>query len=298
MSDGIWGLGRLPTMVSLYVNRPPVRRVGALVVVALLFAACGGGGDAKTNSDAAGISASADATSTSAANHEAAAAGETSEATTTTRPAEASTSGGATPTTAAAAAGVADDTSGLPDAGEYHFHTTGTSKFGANPEQPVNVDTTTTVAHLGGGKVRQSSDDQVTVLQWTDSHVVMHTMDFTRQGFERHFEAKPPVQYAPVALQVGQKWGWKLTATDMPTTVEQASRVDRVETVTVDGKTMKAIVVVTKVTLSGDVTGTIDITQWVDPDSDLPARIHAKTNIVTFGFTSDTTSDFTGFDPR
>lgn len=287
-------------MFSLHVNRGSLRRAGALLAAALLVAACGGGGGStKTASEATTTStAAADGSATTAANHQATTADGSSEVTTTTRSTDASSSGGASPTSTAAGNDVADDTPGLPAAGEYRYHTSGTSKFGANPEEPVNVDSTTTLVHLGGGKVRQSSEGQDTVLQWTDSQVLLHTMDFTRPGFERHFEAKPPVQYAPVTLQVGQKWGWELTATDFPTTVEQSSRVDRLETITVGGKAVKAIVVVTKVTLSGDVTGTIDITQWVDSGSDIPARIHAKTNIVTFGFTSDTTSDFTGFDPR
>jgi len=185
----------------------------------------------------------------------------------------------------------------LPPAGQYRFHTSGTTKFGANPEQPVEMDTTTTVVHLGGGKVRQTSEDQESVLQWDGDEVLLHTLDLTRPGFERHFEAKPPVQYAPADLQVGQAWGWKLTATGLPTTIEQASRVDRVETITISGRSVDAVVVVTKITISGDVNGTIDMTQWVDRTTDLPARIHAKTNIVTYTFTSDTTSDFTGFTP-
>lgn len=69
------------------------------------------------------------------------------------------------------------------------------------------------------------------------------------------------------------------------------------EAITISGRSVDAVVVVTKITISGEVNGTIDMTQWVDRATDLLERIHAKTNIVTYAFTSDTTSEFTGFTP-
>ncbi|MGQ0434604.1 MAG: hypothetical protein ACT452_19630 [Microthrixaceae bacterium] len=279
----------------------PTSRMAVAALAALLLAACGGGGGDDANVAARGgdgstttaLGGGADA-STGGVAVEAGSGGATSSTTAT----EASTgaSSKAAPGSGSTAS-VSDDTPGLPAAGQYRFHTTGTTKFGANPEQPVEMDTTTTVVHLGDGKVRQTGDDQESVLQWTGDQVLLHTLDLTRPGFERHFEAKPPVQFAPADLQVGQAWGWKLTATGLPTTIEQASRVDRLETITNGGRSVDVIVVVTKITISGDVNGTIDMTQWVDRASDQITRIHAKTSIATYAFTSDTTSEFTGFTP-
>lgn len=287
-------------MVLSNLGHGRLRRAAAIGTAGvLLLAACGGGGDDKVASKGG------------------------DDATTTTSDGEAATPGGGDPVDAGASDGttgggsaggtaggatgdgaavttttvknVPDSTPGLPAAGQYRFRTTGTTKFGANPEQPVDVDSTTAITHLGEGMVRQTSEDQTSDLQWKGAQVLLHTLDLTRPGFERHFEARPPVQYAPRDLAVGQTWQWKMTATNLPTTIHHESRVDRLEDITVNGKSYNAIVVVTRLDISGDVTGTIDLTQWVDTAKDLPVRIHAKTNIVTFGFTSDTTSDFTGF---
>ena len=277
-----------------------VRASGA-AILALTALACGGGGDNKVASAGDGTSTTAvavDAGTGSNGSTDAGASGGAGSQTASdgAKANTAGTSGGSTGgATPAPAENVADSTPGLPAAGQYRFHTTGSSKIGAGPAQPIDVDTATTIAHLGDGSIRQSSEDQEAVLQWKGGQVLLHTMDLTRPGFERHFEAKPPVQYAPAELKVGQTWSWKLTATNLPTTIKQDSRVDRLETITLSGATVKAIVVVTKLTISGDVSGTIDLTQWVDTANKLPARVHAKTNIVTYGFTSDTTSDLTGF---
>jgi len=272
------------------------RGVVTLAATLGLLAACGGGSDTK-------VASTGDDAVTTTTTEVAGAAGEGggSEVVAAAPDDTAKDAGAGTGTANASAtttvAPVHDDTPGLPAAGGYRYHTTGTSQIGANPAQAVDMDTTTTVEHLGGGKVRQSSDDQKALLEWSGSQVLLHTLDFTRPGFERHFEAKPPVQFAPTALKVGQKWSWKLTATGYPTTIDQTSTVDRLETITVGGKKVDTIVVVTKLTLSGDVSGTIDLTQWVSPSTSTPQRIHAKTNIVTFAFTSDTTSDLVGFTP-
>lgn len=267
---------------------------------ALLLAACGGGGD----DDKVASESADDATTTTAAGAEGATpgggapvdagVGDGTPGGSAGGSTGGSVSGGAkgTPTTVK---NVPDSTPGLPAPGQYRFHTTGTMKLGANPEQPIDAKSTTAITHLGAGMVRQTSEDQTSDLQWKGAQVLLHTLDLTRPGFERHFEAKPPVQYSPRQLAVGQTWQWTMTATNLPTTIDQDSRVDRLEDVTVKGTTYEAIVVITRLTISGDVTGTIDLTQWIDTATDLPVRIHAKTNIVTFGFTSDTTSDFTGF---
>lgn len=272
------------------------RRAATLVAVIGLLAACGGGSSGTKVASKGGGGDNPTTTTEAVASD---AGGEVSTASPegTTKPAANGSSGASSAGSTTTAAPVQDNTPGLPAAGGYRYHTTGSSKVGANPSQPVNTDTTTTIEHLGGGKVRQSSEDQKALLEWSGSQVLLHTLDFTRPGFERHFEAKPPVQYAPVPLKVGQQWAWKLTATSYPTTVDQTSRVDRLETITLGGKKVDTIVVVTKLTLSGDVSGTIDLTQWLSTTTSIPQRIHAVSNIVTFTFTSDTTSDLTGFTP-
>ncbi len=271
------------------------RRVVAVVAAAGLLAACGGGSDTKVASKGGDTSTTvmveADASGAAGGDEVATASPDDTK---TTGEASGGTAAGGTATTLAT---VHDATAGMPAAGGYRYHTTGSSKLGANPAQPVNTDTTTTIEHLSGGKVRQSADDQKALLEWSGAQVLLHSLEFTRPGFERHFEAKPPVQYAPLPLQVGQQWSWKLKATGHPTTVDQTSSVDRLETITVGGKEVDTIVIITRLTLSGDVSGTIDLTQWVSPSGNMPQRIHAKTNIVTLAFTSDTTSDLTGFTP-
>ncbi len=277
----------------------PTKRFCALAVVAVLVAACGGGDDTSNVASEGGVSTTIAGSDTTAVSLE----GDTGEvdtsaaegASTETTVKEQTSGGGKTTVTTTAPAKVKDDTAGLPAAGTYRFHTTGTSKFGAQPSTKVDEETVTTVTHLGGGRLKQASEEQEAVLEWTDSAVLLHTLDFKTPGFERHFEAKPPVQYAPLPLTVGKAWKWKLTAQGYPTTLAQDSRVDRVETITVSGKKYDTTVIITKITLSGDVSGTIDLTQWVDTSTNTPVRTHAKTDITTFTFSSDTTSDFIKF---
>lgn len=270
------------------------RTAVTLVAAIALLAACGSGSSGTNVASKGG-----DSTTTTSGAPASDGGGEVSTASPedTTKPAANGSSGASGAASSTTVAPVHDDTPGLPAAGGYRYHTSGSSKIGANPSQPVNTDTTTTIEHLGGGKVRQSAEDQKALLEWSGSQVMLHTLDFTRPGFERHFEAKPPVQYAPTPLKVGQQWTWKLTATGYPTTIDQTSRVDRLETIIVGGKKVDTIVIVTKLTLSGDVSGTIDLTQWLSTTTNIPQRIHAVSNIVTFTFTSDTTSELTGFTP-
>ena len=272
-----------------------MRRVRtALVAATLLLAACGGGDDDKVSSEGGDDAITAvepDATTSTVAEGSSdtvVAAGGTSP----TAPGPSTASAGSAGTGSAPAA---DGAPQPPAPGAYRYHVTGSSKLGAGPAQPMDMVSTTQVEHLGSGMVRQTSEDQVAVTQWTGSAILLHSLDLTRSGFERHFEAEPPVQYAPIPLAPGQQWGWSLTATDKPTTVRQDSRVDRLETITVNGAAVQAVVVVTRITLSGDVSGTIDLTQWVDTADGLPKRTHAVTNIVTFAYSSDTTADFIGF---
>lgn len=278
--------------------RRGVRRAGVVAVLALVVTACGGGEDKEVTSEGS-TSSTVVVESDASTGEEAPAEVQGLETAAPGGPeaqAPSAESGGAASPSGAAPSPPAS--SGLPAAGDYRYHTTGSSKVGPNPAQPIDQHDVTTLVHLGGGRARQTSADQTTVLEWAGSQVLLHTMDLTRPGFERHFEAKPPITYAPRPLQVGQSWSWRLKATSYPTTLEQVSRVDRVETVTVSGRAVNAIVVVTKITLSGDVSGTIDLTQWVDTATETPTRIHAKANITTFALTSETTSDLTGFTPR
>ncbi len=274
-----------------------MRWARTVLVATLVLAACGGGdGDSKVASegDDASVTTEVGATSSTAVDGSAETVVAAGGSATTAPAGTSGTPAGATATTAAPGA-AADNGAQPTPAGAYRYKVTGSSKLGAGPAQPIDMVSTTRVEHLGGGMVRQTSEDQQSVMQWTDGAILLHTLDLTRSGFERHFEAKPPVQYAPIPLAPGQQWGWSLTATGQPTTVRQDSRVDRLETITVNGAAVQAIVVVTKITLSGDVSGTIDLTQWVDTADGLPKRIHAKTNIVTFAYSSDTTSDFLDF---
>lgn len=266
-----------------------------LVAATLVLAACGGGDDSKVASEAGddtATTAQPDVTSSTATDGSSETVIAADDPSPTVPGGPAASSGGGT---AAGPAPAADSGPQPPPAGAYRYHVTGSSKLGAGPAQPMDMESTTQVEHLGSGMVRQRSEDQVAVMQWTGSSILLHSLDLTRSGFERHFEAKPPVQYAPIPLAPGQQWGWSLTATDKPTTVRQDSRVDRLETVTVNGAPVRAVVVVTKITLSGDVSGTIDLTQWVDTADGVPKRTRAVTNIVTFAYSSDTTSDFIGF---
>lgn len=65
------------------------------------------------------------------------------------------------------------------------------------------------------------------------------------------------------------------------------------------GATVDAFVVDTVITLSGDVTGTIDLTAWVDPARRTAVRLDqvSDARLGVFRLRSDTTSQFLSFTP-
>jgi len=273
------------------------RALPSLVVALVALAACGGGDDPSKVASEGGEEGTTTSVGSDAGSEADGSSVDAGDAASTTTPGATPGAGGGAAATSTSASSGGAPAAGIPAEGSYRYHTTGTSKIGAQPSEKVDEETVTTLTDLGGGKVRQASEGQEAVLEWTESAVLLHRLDLTQPGFERHFEATPPLQYAPRPLKVGQTWTWKLTAAGQPTTIAQDSRTDRTERVTVGGTTYDTIVVVTKVTLSGDVSGTVDLTQWIDVATENPVRVHAKTDITTFMFKSDTTSDFTGFTP-
>ena len=65
----------------------------------------------------------------------------------------------------------------------------------------------------------------------------------------------------------------------------------------IDGRTIPVVVVSTDVEFSGDVTGTIKLTIWVDPERQLPVRVDEVDNVTygVFRLVADTSATFDHF---
>jgi hypothetical protein len=269
-------------------------RWARLVLIPLLvLAACGGGSkdESKASSDSASSSSDAVTASSDSSSSDASSDSSSSDGT-----AETTTTTSATKTTSTTARSSTQATDPRPAEGDYTYHLSGSTTF-SGKKTAMNEDVITTITRLDGGRMEQSSDGQKALVRFVDDEVQLLTLDITQPGFERHFVADPPVRYVPLPMKVGATWSWKLKAQDATTTFDQTARIDRTETITVAGRTVKAVVLVTHIVLSGDMKGTIDATSFYDPVLRVPVRTH-QTGDFTFGTfraQSDATLEFKSF---
>ena len=271
-------------------------RWARLVLIPLLvLAACGGGDKDETKATADSASSTSDAVTASSDSSSSDASSDSGSAG-TDEPGETTTTTSATKTTSTTARPSSQATDPRPAEGHYTYHASGSTTF-SGKKTPMDEDVVTTVTYLDGGRVKNEADGQTAVVRFTDDEVQLLSLDFTQPGFERHFVADPPVRYAPLPLKVGETWSWKLKAKDATTTIDQTARVDRTETITVAGRTVKATVVVVHIVMSGDVKGTIDATTYYDPALRTEVRAHQVSDLTlgTFRFQGDTTLEFKKF---
>jgi hypothetical protein len=289
------------------------RRVAVVVLTVSAVAACGGG-DSKSNTAATGsgspgsqLSAGSDGASSAgstAADPSAAPGSDASGADSAGAP-------GAAPSGDAGAAPAGDGNapapSGLkPFAGTYQFHTTGHATLNGG-QQNIDTQSPSTVEDLNDTDQRTSASgaqgEQNQVLRYSADKVELVSFEL-KGAVNKTFNG--PVLLSPVPLSVGQTWDWSMQSTDTdPTkkkTLTQTSRVDRAETVVVNGQSVDVLVIETDVSFSSpatDLNGRGHLTNWVSPVYRMPVKTHSTLagTYAAFTFDADTTSDLLDLRP-
>lgn len=289
------------------------RKVAVVALTVGAVAACGGG-DSKSNTAATGsgrpgsqVSAGSDSSSSAntATDGQSAVAGSgASGADSGAAPAGApSGDAGAAPS----GDGNAPAPPGLkPFAGTYQFHTTGHATLNGS-QQNIDVQSPSTVEDLNDTDQRTSTGgaqgEQHQVLRYSADKVELVSFEL-KGAVNKTFNG--PVLLSPVPLSVGQTWEWSMQSSDTDptkkTTLTQKSRVDRTETVVVNGQSVDVLVIETDVSFSSpatDLNGTGHLTNWVSPTYRLQVKTHStlKGTYAAFSFDTDTTSDLLDLRP-
>jgi hypothetical protein len=193
-----------------------------------------------------------------------------------------------------------------PFAGTYQFHTTGHASLSGSPQ---NIDTTdgTLIEDVSDTDQRttagSSQGQQVTVLRYSAEKVELVSLEL-RGAVSKTFNG--PVMLSPVPATVGQTWNWSMQSSDSDptkrTTLTQSSRVDRVETIVVNGQSVDTYVVETDLTFKSsptDLNGSGHMTTWVSTVYKLSVKNHSTLagTFATFSFDSDTTSELLDLRP-
>ncbi len=222
----------------------------------------------------------------------------------TTTTAAAGGAGGVSTTTAPAGAGGGDATTAerpFPLPGTYHQTVTGTATFNGKP-QDVPKDASFTIEQLTATDWRQSASGGGATTTY-DLRTLANEIQLVKLvlsgGINKTFDPATPVRYSPLPPATGTSWNWRITSTDNKTTIDQTGTIEGTEAVVVAGTTVNCVRVRAKITLSGDLTGTQDVTVWVRPSDKLGVKTHAVVNVRygVFTIASDTTSELVSLSP-
>ncbi len=175
--------------------------------------------------------------------------------------------GGTAPTSPPASARV------HPDPGTYTTDNNGTSSFGSVPPK-----STYTIELLDNGDTHETGDFDL-VLRWTPEAASIVSLKITMAGKEFDAPADGPLLFIPFTNPPPQ-WGWSMTSTDGKTTIQQTASVTGNDAVTVAGTSVPTFVVDSTINISGDITGTVHLTAWVDPVTRLVVKQHTVTHVT------------------
>jgi hypothetical protein len=110
------------------------------------------------------------------------------------------------------------------------------------------------------------------------------------------FNPSSPVTFVMYNAPQGTTWNWSATSTEGATRVNATGSVAGQQTMNVAGEDVAVTQVTTTLSLSGDITGSAEITAWVSPSYRLPLMqrqvINAKTQ-SGYGFSTRLVSDVT-----
>lgn len=160
-----------------------------------------------------------------------------------------------------------------PDPGTYTTDNSGTSSFGSVPPK-----STYTIELLPNGDTHETGDFDL-VLRWTPDAASVVSLKIAMAGKEFNAPAGAPLLFIPFDSAPPQ-WSWSMTSTDGKTMIQQSASVTGNDSVTVGGTAVPTFVVDSTINISGDITGTVHLTAWVDPVTRLVVKQHTVTHVT------------------
>ena len=227
----------------------------------------------------------------------------------TTSPSSHGSSSTRTPTTRPAAA--ADDATGIassaapptigrvaPAAGHYPATFTGSASVnGRGQSFPASGSMVFTPT---GSDLRQSSPDtpgDVKITQrFSTTKSALVSFQLKASDTTKVFTPASPATFIAYGAAPGTSWSWSASSGDGATHVSASGHIGGSKTMTVGAETIDVFEVVTTITISGDITGTAELTMWVSGAHRVPIVqrqvINAKGS-SGYGFSTKLSSDVT-----
>jgi hypothetical protein len=180
-------------------------------------------------------------------------------------------------------------------AGTYTLDSSGTVSYGTPPMKKDAAGTQTLVISALKGDSQQSTlngdqgrTDETLLVRDTGTYIA----DIKLSTFNKEFRPAKAVLLVPNPATIGATWSWSGKTTDGKTTISTTGKVARTETLTIGGRKVPCAVVVTHLSLSGDITFDADVTTWWSTDFTLPVKDHSvgKGMFGVYPFSADVTS--------
>jgi hypothetical protein len=214
-----------------------------------------------------------------------------------------------TPTMSGAAA--VDDATGIassaapptpsriaPDAGSYPATFAGSASV--NGRSQTFPSTGSMVFAASGSDLRQSSPNTpgnvVLTQRFSGGKSALVSFEMKAGDTSKEFRPASPVTFLVYNAPQGTAWNWSATSSDGATHVNATSTVGGTRVVNVGGQDVGTVEIITTLSLSGDMSGTAQLTVWASPTLRLPVMqrqvINAKAS-TGYGFSSKLVSDVT-----
>ena len=214
-----------------------------------------------------------------------------------------------TPTTSPVAA--VDDVTGItssaapptpsriaPDAGSYSATFSGSASVNGRGQ---SFPSSGSVVFSGSGadltQTAPKTPGNVSLTQhFTAAKSTLVSFQMKASDTTKSFRPSSPVTFLTYNAPAGTAWSWSATSTDGATHVSANAQVVGEQTLHVTGQDVAVMQIKTTLTISGDITGTAEITVWVSPTYRLPLQQRQVINAKTpsgYGFSTRLVSDVT-----
>jgi hypothetical protein len=210
----------------------------------------------------------------------------------------AATTSGGTGTAGSTTTGAATDNGGTSSPfaapGTYTYDTSGTVTAGSSRDASGTATLTVDPPAAGRqhsllGNDQGRTEQDVTV---KTGGTFLVKLVITNPAFDKTFQPPSPVLLVPDPPTTGRTWSWTAKSTDGKTTAAVTARIKGQETLTIGGTPTPTTLIESTLQLTGDITYTAHMQNWVDRAHRLSVKDHTKGE-GSFGavtFTSDITS--------
>ncbi len=194
-----------------------------------------------------------------------------------------------------------------PDLGSYGVDIAGSASVGGRAQR---VPTSGSVNFKSSGaNVRQTSPDapgDVVLLQrFTGDKSALVSLELTAGDTHKTFTPSSNATYLLYNSPSGTSWSWSATSTDGKTHVNASGHIGGSRDYNVGGIVVRTVEVVTNLQISGDITGSAELTTWASPEYRLPIVQHQHIDASTRGLLglsvrllSDTTTTLRSVTPN